>query len=100
MRSWRQPRHNCGMAKAGRLSQQSGNALGNAIGFLRRDTAPDFAAIASHHRQCLVEPDIAASHQQTEDVRVIALETLAQQIRRRLMIDANDQKCALAYPMS
>jgi hypothetical protein len=67
---------------------------------LRIDHAPDVATIAGHDSNGLIETDVAAAHQQPKDVGIIALETIAQQIRRRLVIDADDQKYALTYPMS
>jgi hypothetical protein len=95
-----QARDNFGKIETRRLGKQLGNATAGGLGFVWRHTAPDIAAIAGHHGQGLIEPDIAAAHQQPEDISIVALETLAQQIRCRLVIDARDQEYALIYPMS
>ena len=52
----------------------------------------------AHHG--LIEAVLAATQQQAENIRLVALQAVAQQIGRRLVIDADNQECALAYPIS
>jgi hypothetical protein len=95
-----QARHDFGDIKISRFRQQLADPPTETLELLRVNHAPNVATIAGQNSHGLIETDIAAAHQQAKNVGVIALETIAQQIRRRLVIDADDQKYALSYPMS
>jgi hypothetical protein len=73
-----QTRHDFRDIEIRRLRQKAADATTDISRLLRIDGTPDIAAIAGHHCNGLIEADVAAAHQQTKDICIIALEAIAQ----------------------